>query len=199
MAGFSLSELFSEYVTLVFIMNPFGALPIYMDIVERLHPWERRKVANTAALVAAGLLVTMAVSGDLLLRLYQVSLSEFRFAGGIILMAVGVSRLSGHAHTQSPDPRDAAVVPLATPLLVGPATMTYVIVFSHTSGLAVIIPAIVLAVATVWLVFELGEHLLEKLGRSIMRLLTRITALFVAAIGAALIHAALVEWGIAEK
>ena len=196
--GSWLGELVSEYVTLLFIMNPFGALPIYMDIAGHLHPWERRKVANTAALVAASLLYLTALGGDLLLRLYQINLDEFRFAGGIILLAIGIARLGGEASTQSPDPRDAAAVPLATPLLVGPATMTYVIVFSHTASLAVLLVAIALAVASVWVIFELGEAILEKLGRSTMKVMTRITALFVAGIGAAMIHSALKAWGIAR-
>ncbi|NOZ88760.1 MAG: MarC family protein, partial [Crenarchaeota archaeon] len=171
-----LGGLASEYLTLLFMMNPFGALPIYMDIAGRLPPWERRKVANTVAVVAASLLYLVALTGDALLRLYKISLGEFRFAGGIILIAIGLARLRGDAVTQAPDPRDAAAVPLATPLLVGPATMTYVIVSSHTTPLPVVLAAIAAAVATVWLIFELGEHILARLGRSAMKIMTRVTA-----------------------
>ena len=194
----AVGEILKTYLTLLFIMNPFGALPVYLDIAERLHPWERRKLANTVTAVVAGILAVTALTGDAILRLYGISLSGFQFAGGVILLSIGVARLSGHPVTQTPDPRDAALVPLATPLLVGPAAMTYVIAAAHTSE-AVTLAAVAAATATLWVLLELSELILRLLGRSIMRLLTRITSLFVAGIGAELLHAALHSWGIAPR
>ncbi len=198
MGGFA-NDLASYYATLVFIMNPFGAVPIFMDIVERLHPWERRRLANFVTMVVIVLLFLTAFAGDLLLRLYMISIDEFRFAGGVVLLAIALHRLGGEPVTQTPDPRDAALVPLAMPLLVGPATMTYVIVFAHSGDMAALLVAIVLASVTVWAFLLAAEALLRVLGRSTMKVLTRITSLFVGGVGAAMIHAALVHWGIAAR
>ncbi len=198
MGGF-ISDLASYYATLVFIMNPFGAVPIFMDIVERLHPWERRRLANFVTMVVIVLLFLTAFAGDLLLRLYMISIDEFRFAGGVVLLAIALHRLGGESVTQTPDPRDAALVPLAMPLLVGPATMTYVIVFAHSGDMTALLVAIVLASVTVWAFLLAAEALLRVLGRSTMKVLTRITSLFVGGVGAAMIHVALVHWGIAAR
>ncbi len=103
MGGF-ISDLASYYATLVFIMNPFGAVPIFMDIVERLHPWERRRLANFVTMVVIVLLFLTAFAGDLLLRLYMISIDEFRFAGGVVLLAIALHRLGGESVTQTPDP-----------------------------------------------------------------------------------------------
>ncbi len=189
----------STYASLIFIMNPFGALPIYLEIAERLHPWERRKLANTVALFVFVLLVVFAFAGELILKLYKIDIDEFRFAGGIILLAIGVMRLTGEPMTQTVDPRDAVLVPLSMPLLVGPATITYIIVTTHVMHYTVLIPAIIASVITVWILLELGELLLRIVGRSTMRLLTRITALFVAGIGAGMLHDSLLAWGIARR
>jgi len=197
LSGDLVSTFATYYATLVFIMNPFGAAPIFVDIASRLHPWERRKLANFVTTVLVAILFFVALTGDLLLRLYGISIDEFRFAGGIVLLAIALHRLSGESATQTPDPRDAALVPLTMPLLVGPATMTYVIVFSTTGNRLVLLAAILAAAATVWFFLVLSELILEKLGRSIMKVLTRITSLFVGGVGGAMIHAALRDWGIA--
>ena len=186
-----IEHLASTYASLLFIMNPFGALPIYLEIAEKLHPWERRRLANTVALFVLSLLLVFTFAGELILELYKINIDEFRFAGGLILLAIGVMRLTGEPMTQTVDPRDAALVPLSMPLLVGPATITYIIVLAHTIPYVVLIPAIIAVVATVWILLELGELLLRVAGRSTMRLLTRLTALFVAGIGAGMLHDAL--------
>ncbi len=194
-----IKQLASTYASLLFIMNPFGSLPIYLEIAEKLHPWERRRLANTVALFVLSLLLVFTFAGELVLKLYKIDIDEFRFAGGLILLAIGVMRLTGEPMTQTIDPRDAALVPLSMPLLVGPATITYIIVLTHTMSYMVLIPAIIVAVATVWVLLELGELLLRMVGRSTMRLLTRLTALFVAGIGAGMLHDALLAWGIAKR
>ncbi|BES81625.1 NAAT family transporter [Pyrodictium abyssi] len=194
-----LSQFISYYATLVFIMNPFGAAPIFLDIVEKLHPWERRRLANLVTMVVVALLFLVAFTGDLLLKLYMISVDEFRFAGGIVLLGIALHRLEGHPKTQTPDPRDAALVPLTMPLLVGPATMTYVIVFAAEGNRIALIAAIVAAAATVWAFLLAAEAVLRFVGRSTMRVLMRITSLFVAGVGASMIHSALVDWGIAAR
>lgn len=195
----ALGEFVTYYATLVFIMNPFGAAPIFLDIAGKLHPWERRRLANLVAAATAILLLLVALTGDLLLRLYMINLDEFRLAGGIVLIAIALHRLEGESRTMAPDPRDAALVPLAMPLLVGPATMTYVIVFSSQGGGAALFAAILAAVGTVWAILVASEAMLRVLGWSTMRILTRITSLFVAGVGAAMVHTALLHWGIAVK
>ena len=194
-----LGQFASYYATLVFIMNTFGAAPIFLDIVEKLHPWERKRLANLVTMVVVALLFLVAFTGDLLLRLYMISVDEFRFAGGIVLLGIALHRLEGHAKTQTPDPRDATLVPLTMPLLVGPATMTYVIVFTTEGNRIALIAAIVAAAATVWAFLLAAEAVLRFVGRSTMRVLTRITSLFVAGVGASMIHSALVDWGIAVR
>ena len=198
-AGGLWQDLATYYATLVFIMNPFGAAPIFLDIVEKLHPWERRRLANFVTTVLVAILYFVALTGDLLLRLYGISIDEFRLAGGIVLLVIALHRLGGESVTQTPDPRDAALVPLTMPLLVGPATMTYVIVYSTSGDRLALMLAIPLAAFTVWFFLVLAEELLRFLGRSVMKVLTRITSLFVAGVGAALIHTALVDWGIAAR
>lgn len=184
----------SYYVTLLFIMNPFGAAPIFADIAERLSPAERSQLISYVAGVVLGLSYSMALAGELLLRAYHVTVMQFRLAGGVILMAVALYRLTGRPVTQTPDPRDAAVVPLAMPMIVGPAAITYLILFSTQGHLLVLMAVIPAVVATVWAVLMASDMLLRRLGRNVMVVLTRVSALFVAAVGAAMIDAVVRDW-----
>ncbi|WP_317894710.1 MarC family protein [Pyrofollis japonicus] len=184
----------SYYITLLFIMNPFGAAPIFADIAEKLSPAERSQLLRYVAFVVLGLLYSLALGGKLLLEIYHVSIMQFRFAGGIILMAIAIYRLTGRPITQTPDPRDAAIVPLAMPILVGPATITYLILFSTTGHLIVLLLVIPAVTFTVWLVMTGADMLLRRLGRNVMVILTRVSALFVGAVGAAMIDEVVRDW-----
>ena len=184
----------SYYITLLFIMNPFGAAPIFADIAEKLSPRERNQLINYVSLVVLGLLLAMALTGEFLLEIYHVTIMQFRLAGGIILLAIALYRLTGRPITQTPDPRDAAIVPLSMPILVGPATITYLILFSTQGHIVVLIAVIPAVTLTVWAVLMGADIILRRLGRNVMVILTRISALFVGAVGAAMIDAVVRDW-----
>ncbi len=184
----------SYYITLLFIMNPFGAAPIFADIAEKLSPRERNQLINYVSLVVLALLYVMALTGEFLLEVYHVTIMQFRLAGGIILIAIALYRLTGRPITQTPDPRDAAIVPLSMPILVGPATITYLILFSTQGHILVLLAVIPAVTFTVWAVLTGADIILRRVGRNVMVILTRISALFVGAVGAAMIDSVVRDW-----
>ncbi len=189
----------SYYATLIFIVNPFGSLPIYLDIVEPLSRSDRRRFASFVATIVLGLLVFMAVAGRYIFVVYKISISEFRLGGGIALLAIAIRRLEGYSITQTPDPKDAAITPLAMPLLVGPATIAYVTLTAAEGHIFALLLASAGVSVTVWILLLASEHIIEILGRSTMKILTRVSALFVAGVGSSMIHQTLIDWGFVES
>jgi multiple antibiotic resistance protein len=103
--------------------------------------------------------------GDPLLKLLNVSIASLRFGGGILLMVLAVDMLSGMSRTKSVESMDEAlIVPIATPLLVGPGTITTLIVLSVSEGFATTMLGVVIATVLVFLTLSSGELLLEKAG-----------------------------------
>jgi Multiple antibiotic transporter len=116
------------------IMNPIGKLAIVGPLaVER--PAYVRKITVTVVVVVYVLASLFAVAGGFILSAFGVSIDSFRIAGGIVLMAISIMTLvSGSYVGRLEITEEQAVVPLATPLIVGPGTITALIVISSVYG-----------------------------------------------------------------
>jgi multiple antibiotic resistance protein len=127
-----------------------------------------------------------------------VTVQSFEFGGGILLMVIAIDMLGGAVRTKSVDMKQAAIVPPATPLLVGPGTMTTLIVLTGTEHLINILVGGVVAAAAVFLVLRYSDRISTLIGKNGVLATSRLMAIILAAIAANMIHGALVAWGIAK-
>lgn len=121
---------------------------------------ERRAAAFKGTLIAAGLLLVFIVFGKAVLTLFGISLPALRIAGGILLFLIAIEmvfvRSSGGTSTTKEEDKEAtnrpdiSVFPLATPLIVGPGTISAVILLmAETHGDLIQIGLVVAALAAI--------------------------------------------------
>jgi multiple antibiotic resistance protein len=176
------------------IMNPLSALPIYLSEVEEYTSEERKYIARRITIVTGVLLIVFTLAGDWLLTFFGISIPALRLGGGVLLMAISIDMLGGLPKTKSVDIEEAAIVPLATPLLVGPGTITTILLLETVySTWEILIVDIILTVTT-FIILYYGEQLFKFLGKSFIATLGRVMAVIVAAIAAQMIHDAIIEW-----
>jgi len=113
-------------------------------------------------------------------------------------MTIAVEMLGGTPRSKSVDMTQVAIVPLATPLLVGPGTMTTLIVLAGTQHVINILIGGFLAVAIVFLMLRYSNRILQLIGKNGVIASGRLIAIILAAIAANMIHGALLAWGIAK-
>ena len=141
-----MSEEFPRFAAALFaIMNPFGNIAIFLSITADRSPAERGRIATMTTAAVLITLLVVAVLGEEILALFDISVGSFRIAGGIIILILALSMLhaqpSGvHHSAQEEDAGKAkdnpAVFPLAIPLIAGPGSMATVILYSqHAHGL----------------------------------------------------------------
>ena len=178
------------FVTLVVIMDPPGAAPIFLTLTGAMAPRERRLAALRAAGAAAGLVLLFAVVGDVLLRYLDVSLDSLSIAGGLLLLLLSLEMLRGVDFPVGGSV-DVALVPLATPLVAGPGAIATAIVLwrAHPSveGHLAVLAAIVLAVACVGIALILAERVTRAANPAILGFLTRVFGLLLSAIAVQLV------------
>lgn len=191
-------ELFSSFVVslpaVFFVVDPFGVVPIFLAITAR-DPGKARQMAMRACLVGSGLLLFFALFGGLIFKVFAVTLSAFRVAGGILLLITSLDMLRGRTSQTKTSPEeelegaqkeDVAVVPLAMPLLAGPgAIATVMVLMSRGTGILTAIPVIISIVLT----FVASYYLLRAaglvqrlLGQTGVAILQRLMGLILAAI-----------------
>ena len=75
------------FTTLLAVINPLEALPIYLELLQGQDDRIHRRVARRACLYATLLMFFFLVFGTLTLTLFSVPLSMVRIVGGIIRRA----------------------------------------------------------------------------------------------------------------
>ena len=178
------------YLTLVVIMDPVGAVPIFIAITARLGPGERRGAALRAVLAAGALMIGFALIGRFLLDYLRVSVEALSISGGLLLLLVALEMLRG---LDAPDAEseDVALVPLATPLVAGPGAIATIIVLveqnSATAERIGVGAGLLLALATVGAALLAAGWIARVLPASFVSFLTRVFGLLLSAIAVQLV------------
>ena len=190
MLGFVLTSLAS----ILFVVDPWGALPAYLAMCECDDAAKRRRTAAKAALVATLVLATFAASGQSLFGLLGLTLPAFQIAGGIILFLVALDMMRAQRPTKEGPAEvsegrakeDVAITPLAVPLLAGPAALsTVATLMSQAQGWAesaVVYLAIAATGAVSYLVLRLAEPIFRLFGKTGIQVLGRVLGLVLAGI-----------------
>jgi multiple antibiotic resistance protein len=196
------------FTTLLAVINPLEALPIFLKLLQGQSDSAHRQVAFHACLYAAIMMLFFLLFGRLVLEVFGVPLSMVRIVGGIILMRIGFSLFMPSAGgpvdsggDSSGEDRNIAFVPLAMPLMFGPGALATVIGYStmvKLSGAGVlsmiaICAAILATAAATYLVLAYAERILRHIGPMGADAATRIVGFFVSAMGMGLVFHGLVE------
>ncbi len=200
---------FADYsrflVTLLAILTPFAAIPVFLAMTGGQDERFRTRTANMAAATVFCVLVVSAITGDLLLRILGTSLDAFRVGGGIVLFLMSLSMLNAKmsAVQQTPEEADEAgqkstlgVVPIGIPLLVGPGSISSTIIETKRSAefahLAAVVGCIALVCVVVWITLRLADPIGRQLGRTGLNILNRIFGLLLAAIAVQIVAVGLI-------
>lgn len=195
-----LTLFFSTFTTLLAVINPFEVLPVFLLLLRDKSNQERGRVAFMACLYALLLILFFLFFGAVILKIFGVSLSMVRIAGGIVLMKIGFELfLPSSDGDGTPafarSTGNIAFMPLAMPLMIGPGPIATVLgmmaTVEHSShealAFGVILGAIFLAVGVTYACLAFATRLTTTLGPLGIDAATRIVGFFVSAMGVSLI------------
>lgn len=189
----SLPELlvdFSKLVVAFFIvLDPLGILPVLVSLSAAMSGSEFRRLAFKV--VGSGLLLVLffIVTGTWVLTLFAVSIEDLRIGGGLLLLIIAFRLvLEGHIGPKGEDGYRAAVVPLISPLLVGPGTITAAVVFARVNGVLLTAAAAFTALVISLAVFLSSKFIYRLIGDAGADLVARIMGVLITAIGISFIR-----------
>jgi len=177
----------STFITLVVILDPPGAVPIFLALTGSLTKVQRHVAARRASLVAVFVIGMFALFGKSILDYLHISIAALQGAGGLLLLLVALELLTGKESDSLADAGvNVALVPLGTPLLAGPGAIVATMLAvqgSRTTGAYVAVgAALVGAMLVVYLVLRFAGRVRGLLRESGTMLLTRIAGLLLSAI-----------------
>jgi len=182
------------YGSIVAIMNPFTALNNYLTLTEGMRKEEARDVLKHALIVVIALGLLFILAGKLILEFYHLSLASLKFGGGILLLYIAVDMLSGQPKSRTVEGGEIAVVPLATPMIIGPGTMTLLINLGTVGHLPEVITAFILSTITIAATMRSSPILMKMLRRNGIKAMARFMSLIIASVAAQMLWSAVKEW-----
>ena len=185
-------------IQLFAIINPLSALPTFLLCTQGLTKVERSRIVHITSLFVIALVLTFALIGQIIINALQITVPSFELGGGILVMIIAVTMLEG-VQSKTLDARQAALVPIATPLIVGPGTMATLIVLANTDNLINVLVAGTIAAFGVFLILNYSDRIANLIGNNGVQAVSRLMAIILAAIAASMIHGALLAWGIAKS
>lgn len=192
-------------VAMIIMMNPLGSLSVFLQLTRKMNLLKQREVAVSCAVAVAVIMLVTEWSGQQLLTLLGITIPSFRFAGGIILLLMGLSMLqskeSAVSHTSEDDEaakdRDSiAVVPLALPLIIGPGAISTLIIADN--DFPQLINKLCMSGLSIMLALGMGvilyyAHPVARLvGTSVIKVVTRIMGMIIMAIAVGMLAEGLV-------
>lgn len=184
-------------VALLAICDPPGAVPTYLGITATMPPEARRKAPLRAAVTVTIILGVALLAGEILLRMFGISLPAFQAAGGLLILLMGLEMLRGtptkvqdeSQHEEDSD--DRILVPLAMPMIAGPGAIATVITFSAKAksweGNALIAGAILITGLVIFLTLYSAAWVQKKISARGQRIFLRFMGLILVAVGAQLL------------
>ena len=180
---FIITDFIKAFFAIFVAMDAFGNLPILSTLTQKLSAKERNKNVNGAVLIAAILLFIFLFFGTRILQYFGISIDSFKIAGGIILLIIGIKIVLGLSLREERAKKyEIAAVPLATPLITGPAVITVILLLVNEFDYLLILIASLLNLLITWVVLRQTVLLFKLFGRQGSDIIARIMGLILTAL-----------------
>lgn len=183
-----ISQIFLAFIPIFVAVDPFGVLPIFISLTGELDTKEKRKTIRQSFWTAISVAFAFVLVGKGLFSLLGITVGDFLVAGGMVLFAIAIIDLAAPGKTRRMPSDEFGVVPLGTPLIVGPAVLTTSLIVIDQYGIVPTIVSIVVNILIVAVLFYFSRPVTKFLGKSGAAALSKIMALLLAAIAVMMIR-----------
>ncbi|HTW95021.1 MAG TPA: MarC family protein, partial [Tepidisphaeraceae bacterium] len=169
------------FIPLMVSIDPFGIIPIFMSVTSNLSERRRRQVSFESVGAAFAITIGFMFLGEGLFRILQITVTDFEIAGGILLLVLAIIDLLMSGKPSVDEHATIGIVPLAMPLIAGPATLTTSLVLSRSYGYAPVVIGLALNFILLLLVLQAAQRLTRWVGASALAAFSKVVMLLLAA------------------
>jgi multiple antibiotic resistance protein len=183
------------FTSLLSIINPLSAAPMYLAITDGYTREQRGSTLRAGVLTAFVIMAVFALVGGTIFQLFGITIDAFRIAGGFIFFGIGMDMLQAKSRrgkaTEEEEQEgrvreNVGVTPLGIPMITGPGAITTVMVLMTQAGTAVrvgiVFGAVLAVLAITWAVLSAAPRLVRFFGQTGLNVMTRVMGLLVTVI-----------------
>ncbi len=144
-------DILSTAILLLFILDPFGNVPLLLSILKNIDPAKHRKIIIREMLIGLFILVIFLFFGERFLSIFGLETQAITIAGGIIFFVIALKMIfpdpNGHSLFVSSSDEEPLVVPIAIPMISGPASIASLMLLakSHPTEISSILVSVLIA------------------------------------------------------
>ncbi|NBX68289.1 MAG: NAAT family transporter [Proteobacteria bacterium] len=176
------------------IVDPFGYVPIFLTMTAKDSDEQKRKMLKKACGTAFLVLTSSAFLGNAVLRFFGISIPALQISGGLILLVIAFEmvkviptpeKITANEESEGRNKEDISIIPLAIPMLSGPASIASVVVLSAKEDSLFLYPAIILSILVTlgftYLILRSASRIFERVGLTGLNVMTRVMGLLLSA------------------
>jgi multiple antibiotic resistance protein len=189
-----LSLFFSTFGLIFALIDPLGYVPLFLAMTAADSSERRQKMLRRACITAFSVLVGFVLFGNWILAFFHVSIPALQISGGLILLFIGFEMLNllhskvaltPSEETEASQKDDISIVPLAIPMLSGPASIVAVVVSSakqpDLGNYVAVILSVLLTLLITYFVLGASERIMKVVGITGVNAASRIMGLLLCA------------------
>ena len=165
-----------------------GTLPLFVAMTEDVKRRERKKIVRQSIVTAFMVTVGFVLLGRAIFRALGILVEDFMIAGGIVLLIIAIADIVRAGEKKIPLSPTFGVVPLGTPLIAGPATLTASLVLVGSYGYVPVILSLIVNILLAWIIFSQSDRIIRLIGINGSRAFAKVAALILAAFAVKMIR-----------
>ncbi|HNX12971.1 MAG TPA: MarC family protein [Paludibacteraceae bacterium] len=160
--NFDLQQIISAFIAVFVIIDILGSIPIIMGIKEKNDDIKPLRVC----LISFAIFILFLYGGEGILRLFKVDFQSFAVAGSLIIFVYAVEMVLDIEIFKNKGPEGStSIVPLAFPLVAGPASFTTILSIRAEYAIENILIAIIMNLIFVYIVLRMTEKIEKLIGK----------------------------------
>lgn len=177
------TELGTVVAALLIVLDPLGALPIVVGLRAHVDARHARRLIFRVITGATILLLLFTITGTWMLALFGITLDDMRIGGGLLLLILSLKLvMEGRFGEAKGEGYKAAVVPIISPLLIGPGAITAAVVLAAIHGVWMTAIAAVVAMLISLVIFLSSNFVHRLVGDTGTDLISRVMGVLIATI-----------------
>lgn len=174
-------------------LDIIGAIPIYFSLTHKMDDHNRNIMMNKSMMVAFIVALVFMLIGLQIFKFMGIEIFDFKMAGGLVLLLIALAELAGGPEAEKNSSGSTGIVPIAVPLISGPAVLTTLILQVSTVGYLVTSVALVVNYSLAWVILRNSSRVKNLIGKDGTLIISKIAALLLAAFALAMLRSGVFE------
>jgi multiple antibiotic resistance protein len=186
-------EFLLSFIPIFVAMDAIGILPMFIGFTEHLRKKEKQKIVIQSIITAFLIGIVFLFLGRWIFKILGVLVSDFKIAGGVVLLVISLRDILQYEKSIKLPSETMGAVPIGTPLVVGPAVLTTIIILLDSYGPVMTVLSFVINLLIVWVTFSYSTAISNFLGKAGSKAFSKIASLLLAAIAVMMIRKGIVD------